>query len=263
MGDHSLLQSVFLNLGINASHAMPNGGRLVFTLANRELDRTDVLHSQFKLAPGRYLKVSVEDSGFGMSAEIQKHIFEPFFTTKSQGKGTGLGLSTVYGAVQSHKGAIKIYSEEGMGSVFNLYFPLIEEDQPGEAVQKNQPIRGTGTILLVDDEDIIRHTGKKMLESLGYQVMTAADGSEGLKIFNDRMDRIDLVILDMIMPVMGGRQTFTHLKRLKPDVKILLASGFLKHEDLPKLQSLGLNGFIRKPFNRLEFSLAVAEALNP
>ena len=263
VGDPSLLQNIFLNLGINASHAMPDGGSLTFTLSNRDLDQADLFFSQFKLRSGQYLEVSVEDTGVGMSPEVQQHIFEPFFTTKEQGKGTGLGLSAVYGAIRDHAGAVTIYSEEGQGTIFNLYFPLAEKvDQP---VQRDYPrlIRGTGTILIVDDEEIIRRTAKAILESLGYTVVTVVDGQNGVDILTQRIDDIDLVLLDMIMPVMGGRETFNQMRALKPDLKILASSEFSRESTLSQMKSLGLNGFIRKPYNRYELSRDIAHILNP
>lgn len=263
IGDPSLLESVFLNLGINASHAMQNGGSLTFTLSNRELDQTDTIHGQFKLAPGSYLSVAVEDTGCGMSAEVKKHIFEPFFTTKEQGKGTGLGLSAVYGAVRAHNGAVTIYSEEGTGTIVTLYFPLTKNPRQAGTTAEHCSVRGTGTVLIVDDEEIIRRTAKAILESLGYQAITASDGREGLEILKSRGDEIDLILLDMIMPVMGGRETFKQMRHFKPDLKILVSSGFSQDTTLSEMKTIGLNGFIRKPYNQYELSHAVAEILNP
>lgn len=263
MGDPSLLQSVFLNLGINASHAMPSGGTLTYTLSNRELDQTEAICRQFKLKEGGYLEIAVEDTGCGMSPEVQTHIFEPFFTTKEQGKGTGLGLSAVYGAVRDHNGAVSLYSEEGSGTIFNLYFPLTEKQDPAGITETPHAVRGTGRILVVDDEEIIRETAKGILESLGYQVMTASDGPEGIAMIKNQGDAIDLVLLDMIMPVMGGRETFNQMKRFKPDMKIAVSSGFSRDRTLCEMTALGLDGFIRKPYNRYELSCAVAEILKP
>lgn len=263
MGDPSLLQSMFLNLGINASHAMPSGGTLTFTLSNRKLDQTEAICGQFKLKEGNYLEIDVEDTGLGMTPEIQARIFEPFFTTKEQGKGTGIGLSAVYGAVRDHNGAVTLYSEEGVGTTFYLFFPLAENRDSEEISDTPKEIRGRGLILVVDDEAMIRETAKGILESLGYHVMTASDGKEGVDIVKNQGDAIDLVILDMIMPVMGGRETFTEMKRLKPHLKIAVWSGFTRDSAVEEMKAMGLDGFIRKPYNRYDLSCMVATILNP
>jgi CheY-like chemotaxis protein len=262
IGDDAMLQNVFLNMGINASHAMPEGGSLTFRLSNLHLDQVYCEASPYDLAPGPFLEVEVRDTGCGMSAEVQRRIFEPFFTTKEQGKGTGLGLAAAYGTIQDHHGAITVYSEVGEGTVFHVYLPLSAATaavpHPDEA-----PVPGAGTILLVEDEEILRVTGVHLLESLGYRVITAADGQEGVDCFARHRDTIDLVILDMVMPVLGGRQAFARLRELDPEVKVLLASGFTKVEDLDALMREGLAGFIHKPFRSVELSRVIARLLLP
>jgi PAS domain S-box-containing protein len=260
MGDDALLQSVFMNLGINASHAMPGGGTLTFTLRNVFLDRLYCDTSPYKLEPGTFIEIEVRDSGTGMSPEILDKIFEPFFTTKEQGKGTGLGLSAAYGTIQDHRGSITVNSEPGIGTVFHIYLPVSEDIAVHDASAETF-VSGTGTILVIDDEEIIRVTAKWMLESLGYTVLTASDGSEGFRMFKDSAGKIDLVILDMVMPVAGGRETFSWIMEYDPAAKVILSSGFSKDEDLAEMKKAGLKGLIRKPFRIAELSRLIAETL--
>lgn len=261
VGDDTLLQNALINLGINASHAMPQGGEMDFTVENVSLDERDCAASSFAIKPGNFLRISVRDSGSGIASEILPHIFEPFFTTKADGKGTGLGLSMVYGTVQKHGGAITVYSELGVGTVFHIYLPLGEG--PAEIREFTEPLpEGSAHILLVDDEELIRITAKGLLESLGYSVTIAVNGEEGFKIMTETDTKIDLVILDMIMPVMGGRETFDRIRQLKPEIPIIIASGFAKEEHLQLLKELGISGFLQKPFRRSELALKVHEALH-
>ena len=261
VGDDALLQNVFLNLGINASHAMPEGGELAFELLNLDLDATYCQASPFDLQPGPYVAIQVRDTGCGMPPEVQARIFEPFFTTKGPGQGTGLGLAAVYGAVQGHHGAITVYSEVGTGTVFHIYLPALGTASI-RPVAKEQPlIQGSASILLIDDEELIRITGQKMLEDMGYRVATAGDGAQGLEAFLAAEGGFDLVILDMIMPVMGGREAFTRMRAAAPTVPVILSSGFSKDEDLQEMKGHGLAGFIRKPFRAAELSQLIAEVL--
>lgn len=260
IGDPSQLQNVFLNLGINSSHALPDGGTIHIRTRNISLSQTYCNTSSFDIKAGSYIEIEVEDNGTGIAKEHLPHIFEPFFTTKEQGKGTGLGLSAVYGTVQQHKGAINVYSEVGKGTCFHIYFP-VTEDHPSTPVIVEKPVLGEGTILLVDDEVVIRTTGKALLKEYGYTVYLAENGENALEIFKSKKDEIDLVILDMIMPKMNGRQCFYQLKKIKPDIKIIITSGFTKSGDLADLEKNGLFGFIRKPFRGAELSKIVNEAI--
>ncbi|MDD3147798.1 MAG: ABC transporter substrate-binding protein [Candidatus Riflebacteria bacterium] len=260
VGDDALLQNCLLNLGINASHAMSEGGLLTISLQNFTLDANYCAASPFDLKPGEYLDIGVRDTGSGMPPEIQSRIFEPFFSTKGQGKGTGLGLAAVYGTVREHGGAITVFSEVGKGSVFHIYLPVCESpDQTLTA--SDQPPTGTGTILLIDDEELIRITAESILKELGYTVLQASNGLQGLKIFADNPGRVDLVILDMIMPVMGGRETFAKLREISTTVPIIISSGFAKEEDILALKSQNISGFLQKPFRRLQLAEAVFKAL--
>ena len=261
VGDPAQLQSAILNLGINASHAMPDGGTIIFSTRNVELDKVYCEISPFDLTPGMYLELEVRDTGSGISPADMPRIFEPFFTTKEQGKGTGLGLAAVYGTVQQHKGSVTVYSEVGNGTCFHLSLPLADDERVSKSKSQAKLLKGTGLILLVDDEEHMRVTAQAILEELGYDVMTACNGVEGLECFKKHNSKIDLVILDMVMPQMNGRDCFMAIRELAPNAKVILSSGFSREEDLDDMQYHGLAGFIRKPFRSIALSEVVYEAL--
>jgi CheY-like chemotaxis protein len=212
------------------------------------------------LAPGRYLEISVSDTGVGMTKSVMEHIFEPFFTTKAVGKGTGLGLATVYGAVKNHGGEINVQSQPGLGSVFKIFLPL-SVDESGSQTPEDEAVTGSGGILLVDDEEMLREVGRELLEDLGYTVYLAEDGEHALDVFAAHRSEISLVILDMIMPKMGGFKVFQRLREQNPELKVLFCSGFSREETGDELVGLDASSFIQKPYNRTELSRAVAEAL--
>jgi len=259
-GDGSMLESVFMNLGINASHAMPGGGVLAFRAANVELSEAFCAASPFALAPGRHVAIEVSDSGCGMTKAVQSRIFEPFFTTKPQGKGTGLGLSAAYGAILDHHGAIDVDSAPGEGTTFRILLPVVSA-RPAPLEPEAPAVAGTGWILVVDDEVILREIMQAMLEDLGYRVLTASDGQEALARFREHRDELGLVILDMVMPVMGGREAFERMRALDATVPIILSSGFSRDEDLEVLRQLGLDAFIQKPCGMADLSRVVAAAI--
>lgn len=259
LGDDSQIHNAILNIGINAAHAMPNGGKLNFSINNIYLDKKYCEHSPFDLLPGNYLSIDIRDTGFGIPSENLTKIFEPFFTTKKQGEGTGLGLAAVYGIVKEHRGAVTVYSELGTGTVFHLYFPLSES--VNEVSYEQQLEHGQGMILLADDEEIIRLTSKDILENLGYTVLTAQNGLDAIEVFKTHQHEIDLVILDMIMPEMNGREAFHEIKNIQPDMKIIISSGFSKNEDLQELYKHGLTGFVKKPFRMDELSVIIKKAI--
>ena len=260
VGDDYLIQNCLINMGINAEHAMPGGGVLKFTLENVFLDKNYCSLSPFNLYPGEYLKVSVADTGEGMTPEIVMHIFEPFFTTKDQGKGTGLGLAAVHGTIYEHNGAITVYSEENKGTVFHIYLP-VSENHTAEKKKTETLVRGSGTVLLIDDEELIRKVGKSQLEQLGYDVITAENGQIGLDILKEKHGKIDIVILDMIMPVMGGRETFSKIREFDKSVPVLISSGFSREDDLEEMKTQGLEGFLHKPFLIDQLALRLSEAV--
>lgn len=260
IGDDTLLMNAFMNMGINASHAMPSGGALTFILENYDLDKNYCEASPFNIKPGNFIRIDVRDTGCGIRPEVIPRIFEPFFTTKEQGGGTGLGLSMVYGTVQDHGGAITVYSEQGSGTVFHIYLPVTEDSVP-EKINTEALQGGAGTVLLIDDEELIRITAKGFLESLGYSVLTEKNGEDGLKTFIEKRGEIKLIILDMLMPVMGGREAFIRLREIDPEIPILVASGFVKEEQMFLLKEQGFAGFLQKPFRIEELAEKVHKAL--
>jgi len=259
-GDPTLLQNALLNLGVNARDAMPEGGVITFTTGNVTLDSGYCTSSNFDITPGPYIEIAVSDTGIGIPKEIIPHIFEPFFTTKGVGKGTGLGLAAVYDMVTDHHGCITIYSEPGVGTVFKVYLP-ISGAKKIEGDCSEEPIHGSDGILFVDDEEILRCVGQELLEGLGYRVYLAEDGEQALKVYAQAKDDISLVILDMLMPRMGGKETLLRLIESYPDIRILISSGFHQEGTVDELEKLGAKGFLKKPYLRQELCRAVATAL--
>ena len=260
IGDPALLQNALLNLGVNARDAMPAGGVITFATANVELDAGYCRSSVYTINPGSYIEISVSDTGTGMSTEVIQHVFEPFFTTKEVGKGTGLGLAAVYGTVTEHRGCISISSEPGSGTIFKLYLP-VSGDKKNDQACVEKVICGSDGILLVDDEEILRDVGKSILEGLGYRVYLAEDGEQALETYAREREHISLVILDMLMPKMGGKETLLQLMKSYPGVRVLILSGYSQDGTVDDLEKLGAKGFLQKPYHRQELSIAVAEAL--
>ncbi|MBI5211932.1 MAG: response regulator [Nitrospirae bacterium] len=260
-GDSNQLYQAIMNLCINARDAMPEGGRLYIKTEFYLLHDEKVVDF-FQIPPGEYIRVSVTDTGVGMPPEVKKKIFEPFYTTKGIGKGTGLGLAMVYGIIKNHGGHINVYSEPGLGTTVRLYLPKAEgevEEKRRDTVMRERPKKGT--VLLIDDEEVVRELGKDILEAYDYDVMLAVHGNEGVRIFNENKERIDLVILDMVMPEKGGRQTFKEIKSLKPDAKILICSGYGEEQYFYELFESGAAGFLQKPFQHTELLSKVEDAM--
>ncbi len=257
--DPGQIEQTLLNLLVNASQAMPDGGDIFIQTQNVFLD-------QYQLAPyqdegGQYVMISVTDTGIGMDKSTQEKIFEPFFTTKEHGQGTGLGLSSVYGIVKNHRGYITVYSEPGKGSTFKIYLPASDKLPEKEKRSTTPLLRGTETILIVDDEPMLTETGETMLKELGYHVLTANSGQAAIATYTQSHRKIDLVILDMIMPKMSGSTTFNQLKILDPNVKVLISSGYSINGQASELIKRGSRGFIQKPFNMLDLSKKLREVL--
>jgi PAS domain S-box-containing protein len=261
VGDPSQLQNVFLNMGINSSQAMPDGGEIYFSTQVVGLDKAYCKASPFELNPGEYISIEIRDTGIGIDMECLPKIFEPFFTTKEPGKGTGLGLAAAYGTVKQHHGSITVYSQIGVGTSFNVLLPLTESDGMVKPMDL-QEYRGSGCILVVDDEEFLRETARAILENLGYEVALAKNGRDALQYYRKNSDNIDLVILDMVMPVMNGRDCFKALKEFDPEVCVLLSSGFSREEDLVEMRSMGLKGFVRKPYRGAVLGRMVYDTLN-
>jgi two-component system cell cycle sensor histidine kinase/response regulator CckA len=247
--DPTHMDQVLMNLAVNARDAMPEGGKLVIETANVLIDE-DYARLQLEAKPGRYVFLSVSDTGSGMDKETKEHLFEPFYTTKGPGGGTGLGLAMVFGIVQQHHGFINYYSEVGHGTIFKIYLPaVIAETQSDLPVVTAMPQGGTETILLVDDEEFIRDLGKRILSKVGYTILTASNGEEALDLYRSNKGNISLVMLDLIMPGMGGKPCLEELLKIDPDVKILVASGYSAGGPTKDTLSIGAKGFVAKPFD--------------
>lgn len=254
------LEQILMNLFINAWQAMKEGSEICVETNNVYLNK-DVTELHL-LPPGDYIMISVSDTGSGMDAKTMEKIFDPFFTTKEMGKGTGLGLTIVYGIVKNYKGFIDVKSELGKGTTFKIYLPVSQRLGKRDIIKKEGMEKGKETILLIDDEETILEVGRELLEALGYKVYPAKGGDEGLKIYGEKNKEIDLVILDMIMPGKGGEETFRGLKEIRPDVRVMLASGYTVDGVAEGMMEQGCQGFIQKPFNLKELSQRVREVLD-
>ena len=257
--DRGQINQVLLNLYVNAWQAMPEGGDLLIQTKNITLDENYVKPS--KLKPGRYVRISVTDTGVGMDESTRQRIFDPFFTTREMGRGTGLGLASVYGIIKNHDGIINVDSEEGEGTTFNIYLPATEKETIQKEHLPEEVLKGAETVLLVDDEDMIIDACEQLLEEMGYKVLIAKGGKDAIKVYKKNMDEIDMVILDMIMPDMGGGETYDKLKEINPKIKVLLASGYSIDGQASEILDRGCNGFIQKPFQMENLSRKIKEVL--
>ncbi len=265
-GDQSQLEQVFLNLLVNASQAMPDTGKIIVTTNNMFIGEDHKY--PFEVKPGRYIKVSVEDTGVGMDSETQKKIFDPFFSTKEAGdqKGRGLGLSTVFGIVKNHGGFILVKSEKGKGACFDVCLPASNDIRIPRSEEGPKPFdqiqKGSETVLLVDDEEEIINVGKNFLEKLGYKPLIARNGLEAVEIFKIYQDEISLVVLDLIMPIMSGKEAFSEIKTIKEDAKILVSTGYAVDDKVEGFLNQGCHGFLQKPFSLNEFARALRRILD-
>jgi CheY-like chemotaxis protein len=261
--DPGQVQNAILNLVLNACDAMPEGGELVISTQALKLTEEDSGRFFEEVTAGRYLLLRISDTGQGMTSEVKKHIFEPFYTTKQEGKGTGLGLPAVFGTVKSHQGYLNFHTVENEGTSFDLYFPLADvqvEDETNSS-SRGYSIHGTGNIIIIDDEPIVRKTVHTLLETLGYSVKTFQGGKEALLYFRDNWEEIDLILLDVIMPEMDGPQIFVKLKEINPAVKVLLFSAYSATSDVQAALDNGALGFIHKPILRDELSQKISQAM--
>jgi PAS domain S-box-containing protein len=261
--DRGQMELVLLNLFVNAVDAMPRGGELGVTSTVVNIAEPSKQWPEAK--PGAYVEVKINDTGVGMDPAVMERIFEPFFTTKEIGQGTGLGLASVYGVVQNHGGFIRVDSQPNVGTTFTLLLPAsnrsTESSTPGPAVIQLPQRRGR--VLLVDDETLILDYCGEMIETLGFTVLKANGGKEALQIFDAEHERIQLVVLDMVMPHMDGHQLFEELKKINPDVRVLLSSGFALDARAEKILSDGRHGWLKKPYNRDQLAQAMAAMLAP
>ncbi len=260
-GDQGQLEQVLMNLLVNASDAMPTGGELI--LKTRNVSRSDITDTVYNPKSCPYVELTVTDTGIGMERDIQERIFEPFFTTKELGRGTGLGLASVYGIVKGHNGYIDVQSHRGKGTTFTILLPTTgEKIHHPEAVPSPKIYRGKGVVLLVEDEEVVLKVGLELLKKMGYTALGAADGYAALEVFRANESVIDLVILDMIMPGMGGGEVFEHLREIKPGIKILISSGCDIDDHVNAVLEKGCSGFIQKPYTIEELSDCLNDILS-
>jgi two-component system cell cycle sensor histidine kinase/response regulator CckA len=257
-GDPAQLENALLNLAINARDAMPTGGELVFSTSLIELDESFHAENIFDIRPGQYIQIRVTDTGEGMSREMLQRIFEPFFTTKEKGKGTGMGLASVYGAIKNHKGAVDVRSQIGKGTEIVLYLPSTYEEVSKIDENKENVSHFSARVLLVEDEMYVRNAVQKMLEALGCRVVTAENGMEAVEIYKTAFREFNLVILDIIMPGMGGKETFIRMRAINPDIVAIVASGYSDEGEVREILDEGVKRYIPKPFD----SRGLAEALS-
>ena len=260
--DPTQIKQILMNLAVNARDAMPEGGTLTVTAKNDTLD-SEYAKTHPGVIAGDYVLLAIADTGTGMEATTIEHIFEPFFTTKELGRGTGMGLAMVYGIVKQHGGHITCHSEMGRGTTFKIYLPAIKEKiEPATESLEDMPALGTETVLLVDDEDSVRELGSRILTRSGYTVLTAADGEEALDLYTREENGIALVILDLIMPTMGGIDCLKRILQINPRERTLIASGYSGDTSIKECLDLGAKGFVSKPFRYKELLKQVRKTLD-
>jgi len=255
--DQGQIEQILWNLYVNAADALTTGGDLF--IETRNISQSELRGKPYTMKPGPYVLIRVRDTGRGMDKETLERIFEPFFTTKGFARGTGLGLASVYGMVKAHGGYIDAESSTNKGATFSIYLPASQEKASHTAIKSEEFQEGKGTILLVDDEETVLEVSQKLLETLGYTVIPARGGKEAVELYRNHGDGIDMVILDLIMPDMGGKETYDQLKAVNSHVKVLLASGYGINGQASDILKLGGDGFIQKPFEIRELSQRIQE----
>ncbi len=257
--DTRQIEQVLLNIFVNAWQAMPDGGDLYLETSIVQMDEASC--KPHGIEQGLYGRISVTDTGIGMDEATRLRIFDPFFTTKEKGRGTGLGLASAYGIIKNHGGMIAVYSEVGQGTTFNIYLPISDRDVHREKRLQEGPIKGSETIFLVDDEEMIIEVARAMLEKLGYRVISADSGDKAVDVVRRNRENIDLIILDLIMPGMDGGKTFDRIRDIAPAMPVILSSGYAINGLATEILQRGCNGFIQKPFNASELSQKVRNVL--
>jgi two-component system, cell cycle sensor histidine kinase and response regulator CckA len=258
--DRSQIDQVLLNILVNAWQAMPRGGDLYIQTKNEILDEN--FGRAYKIAPGKYIKISIMDTGIGMDERTLKRVFDPFFTTKEKERGTGLGLASAYGIIKNHGGIITVESEKDRGATFTLSLPASEKPVIEKQGEEQRISVGSETVLLVDDEAIIIEVSAQMLQTIGYKVLTAHSGKDAINIFKQNNDKVAMVILDLVMPGMGGGEVYERLKEIDPNVKVLLSSGYSIDGQAAEILNRGCDGFIQKPFKLNELSYKLREIIS-
>jgi len=257
--DQNQIEQVLLNLYLNAWQAMPDGGNITLETKNEHIEEYN--QNVHFLKPGRYVKISVIDTGIGMDEKTKERIFEPFFTTKEIGKGTGLGLAMVYGIIKNHNGFINVISSKGHGTIFEIYLPSSEKHILKVEDTKQDIKQGSETLLIVDDEKSVLDVTKEILESLGYTVYSAENGEKAIKIYKEKKDEIHLILLDMIMPGLSGNETFDRIKEINPSAKVVLSTGYSLNIQAQRIMDKGCDGFLYKPFDMVQLSTKIHEVL--
>ena len=264
MADPSQLESAILNLALNARDAMPDGGRLTIELANKVLDE-EYARDHAEVTPGDYAMLAVSDTGHGMTPDVVARIFEPFFTTKPQGKGTGLGLAMVFGFVKQSGGHVKVYSEPGEGTTVRLYLPRAVGAEVPAGQRTGTPVqlpRGSGTVLVVEDEPAVREIAIAILSDLGYHVLEAADGEDALRVFGAHASSVDLLLTDVVLPgKVRGREMAERIRSIRPEVRVLFMSGYTENSIVHHGRLDDGVQLIAKPFKREQLARRVAEVL--
>jgi CheY-like chemotaxis protein len=262
MGDPTQVHQILMNLCTNAGYAMrEEGGTLTIGLENLELDADSLAHHG-SLNPGPYVVLTVGDTGQGMSSEVLEKIFDPFYTTKEKGEGTGMGLSVVHGIVKSYGGDIYAYSEKGQGSTFKVFLPAIERRVEPASREESKIPTGTETILLVDDEQPLADIGKELLESLGYKVTTRTSSIDALEQFRVNADKYDLVITDMTMPNMTGEELARNILTIRPDIPIILCTGFSSAMTEESALAVGIRALVMKPILKKQIGTTIRSVLD-
>jgi PAS domain S-box-containing protein len=258
--DRRQIDHVLLNIFINAWQAMGSGGRMYIETDVDTLDET--FCAPYNSEPGRYARISITDTGVGMDKSVREKIFDPFFTTKQKERGTGLGLASAYGIIKNHDGFINVYSQVGQGTTFNIFLPVSEKTAYEEPAADKKLVKGNETVLLVDDEQAIIDVCQAMLKKLGYRVYAALSGVQAIDTVKERMNDIDLVILDLIMPGMDGGQVFDVIRSMAPAIPVILSSGYAINGQANRVMQKGCEGFIQKPFNFAQLSQAIRKILD-
>ena len=258
--DREQIERVMWNLYVNASDAMPTGGKLVLKTTNATCEH--MRDKSYHPKSQKYVLLTVSDTGMGMDKKTRQRIFDPFFTTKEKGRGSGLGLASAYGIIKGHSGYIDVDSDPGHGTTFSIYLPASEKEVQ-KAVETTEGVtKGTGTVLLVDDEEAILQVAQELLEAMGYRVLLARNGKEAVEVYRRHQEDVDIVLLDIVMPSMGGGQAYDMMKGINPNIKVLLSSGYTIDSEATKLIERGCDAFIQKPFTMKELSGKIREVLD-
>jgi two-component system cell cycle sensor histidine kinase/response regulator CckA len=258
--DQAQIEQVLFNLFVNAADAMSGGGNLVLNTMNTT--HNNMKGKLYDPKPGNYVLLTVTDTGTGMDKKTMERIFDPFFTTKEMGRGTGLGLASAYGIIKGHGGYIDVESKKGHGTTFSIFLPASEKMGRKSVKAADQFIKGTGTVLLVDDEKVILDVGRELLEAMGYRVLIANDGKGAVEVYKKNRDDIDIVLLDMVMPNMGGGEAYDRMKEINPDIKVLLSSGYGIDGEATEILERGCDSFIQKPFSVMDLSQKLRQILD-